>query len=374
MLKKLLFDYLHTGTCKDFDTEANRKLFTVNLFGFVGLAITGVMGFSALFEQRYWLAGVLIIASMVYYFGHYYQKVTGNYRLSSNVILYSLLLLMTYLIYSGGKDNTGPLWIFMFAPVALFFGGLKRGLIDISIFVLIISVIMFFPDDQLIAAKYSFEFKTRLLYSFLTITFLSAFYEYSRQQSYTFMSELSQKYEQLARLDPLTQLSNRRDALEKLDYEMNRLERNNCPISLVLCDVDFFKQINDRYGHDAGDHTLKLLADLFKETLRKQDTIARWGGEEFLFILPQTTSIQAQIVADKLRNRIKSIGIEHNGNLFEITVSMGISELTKKQSNVQDAISKADEYLYVAKENGRDQVQPDNQILNRSNSPLEVSA
>lgn len=358
MLKKLLFQYLYTGTRKEFDTESNRQIFTVNLFGLVGLLMTAAMGLNALWEQRFLLAGILFLASAIYYFGHYYQKHTGNFQLAANIILYSLLILMIWLVYSGGKDNTGPLWIFMVAPVSLFFGGLKRGLINILLFILTISILMFYPGDVLLAATYSLEFKTRLILSFLTITFLSAFYEYSRQQSFSFMSEMSKKYEQLARLDPLTQLSNRRDAMEKLEYEVNRIERNNCPIAIVMCDIDYFKQVNDKFGHDAGDQTLKLLAQMFKDSLRKQDTVARWGGEEFLFILPQTDSQQAQIVADKVRNKVKSIPIEHDGHIFEVTVSMGISELTRIHSDVGQAISKADEFLYMAKENGRDQIQP----------------
>lgn len=373
MLKKLLFDYLHTGNRSDFDQESNRKIFTVNLFGLVGLVLTGIMGISMLVEESHILAAVLFFASFVYYLGHYYQKVTGNYRIASNIILYSLFVLMVYLVYSGGKDNTGPLWIFMVAPVSLFFGGLKRGLLNIAMFVVIISVVMFFPDNQLLEANYSFEFKTRLLLSFLTITFLSAFYEYSRHESFRFMREMSNKYEQLARLDHLTQLSNRRDAMDKLEYELHRVERNNCPISLLLCDVDFFKKVNDQYGHDAGDKTLVTLARLFEETVRKQDIVARWGGEEFLFILPQTNSDQAQVVANKIRNKVKSISMEHDGCIFDITVSMGIGELTRENADISQSINIADQNLYLAKNNGRDCVYPLKNSANEASSALEVS-
>lgn len=372
MLKKILTRYLRTGVQDRYDSESNRKIFTVNLFGLVGLSITAVMSVAALINQQWLLAGVLLLASFVYYLAHLYQKFTGNFRLASNIILYSLFALMIYLVYSGGKDNTGPLWIFMVSPVALFFGGLKKGLLSISIFVIIISVIMFFPGEQLLATSYTYEFKTRLLYSFLTITFLSAFYEHSRQQSFDFMQEMSNKYEQMAKLDHLTQLSNRRDAMDKLDYEMRRVERNCTPLAIILCDVDHFKQVNDNFGHDAGDKTLVLLARLFQETLRKQDIVARWGGEEFLFVLPQTTSYQAQTVANKIRDKIKSTAIEYEGALFEITVSMGISEITTKKSDIENAIAKADEYLYKAKANGRDQFQP--VIKAPTNAPVSLDA
>lgn len=82
------------------------------------------------------------------------------------------------------------------------------------------------------------------------------------------------------------------------------------------------------------------------------------GGEEFLFILLQTTSAQAKIVADKIREKVKYIPVEHDGSIFEVTVSMGFSEISQQHSSVVDAISSADEYLYIAKESGRDQVQP----------------
>jgi len=186
------------------------------------------------------------------------------------------------------------------------------------------------------------------------------------------MQEMSNKYEQMAKLDPLTQLSNRRDAMDKLNYEMRRVERNCTPLAIILCDVDHFKQVNDNFGHEAGDKTLVLLARLFQETLRKQDIVARWGGEEFLFVLPQTTSYQAQTVANKIRDKIKSTAIEHEGSLFEITVSMGISEITTKKSDIENAIAKADEYLYKAKANGRDQFQP--VIKAPTNDPITLDA
>lgn len=150
-------------------------------------------------------------------------------------------------------------------------------------FVFGISAFMFYPENALLDTTHSDDFKNRIILSFLTITLLSAFYEYPRQQSFAYVVELRKKYEQLARPDPLTQLSNRRDAMETLDYEVNRIERNNCPIALILCDIDFFKQINDKYGHDADDHTLVMLDQLFTETLRKQDTVARWGRRILIY-------------------------------------------------------------------------------------------
>jgi predicted signal transduction protein with EAL and GGDEF domain len=266
------------------DNEEINQPHVAALFSLVGMSITAIMGIIALFNRDFILATALFIASFIYFLGYYAFKKFKNIELSSSIVLYSLYLLMFYLIYTGGVENTGPLWIFMVAPVSVFVHGLKRGLIDLAFFVVVISTIMFIPTDTIAHATYSTEFKLRLLYSFLTVTFLSALYEYSREKSYKHTLELSKKYQQLAHFDPLTQLSNRRDALHILHREQARVIRNKAPSSVILCDVDHFKKINDQYGHNAGDAVLVELAKIFTSSIRKQDCIARWGGKSsYLF-------------------------------------------------------------------------------------------
>ena len=272
-------------------------------------------------------------------------------------MLYSLYLLMFYLIFTGGVENTGPLWIFVVAPVSVFIHGLKRGLIDIVLFFAIISAIMFIPTDIVTHATYSLEFKLRLLASFLTVTFLSALYEYSREQSYKHTLELSKKYQQLAHFDPLTQLSNRRDALHILQREQARIVRNKEPLSIILCDVDHFKKINDHYGHNAGDAVLIDLAKIFTNNIREQDCIARWGGEEFLFILPQTHAKNANDFAVKIKEIIQNHLVNYEDEKIKVTVSMGIEQFNGNHS-IDEIIKMADKYLYQAKNAGRNQVFP----------------
>jgi predicted signal transduction protein with EAL and GGDEF domain len=242
---------------KNIDNEEFHQAHVIALFTLVGISITAIIGIVALFNKNFYLASFLFIASVINLLGYYSYKKLDNIALSSAIVLYSLYLLMLYLVYTGGVDNTGPLWIFMVAPVSVFIQGLKRGLIDIAIFVTIIIAIMLIPTDMVAHTAYSTEFKLRLLYSFLTVTFLSALCEYSRERSYKHAIELTEKYQKLAHFDPLTQLSNRRDALFILKREHARLLRNKEPLSIILCDVDYFKKINDLYGHNAGDAVLK---------------------------------------------------------------------------------------------------------------------
>ncbi|MBU2869810.1 GGDEF domain-containing protein [Colwellia sp. E2M01] len=264
---------------------------------------------------------------------------------------------MFYLVFSGGVENTGPLWIYIVAPVSLFIHGLKRGLIDITVFMIIISAIMFIPNELIIHAQYSTEFKLRLIYSFLTVTSLSALYEYSRGQSFKHILELTKQYQQLAHYDQLTQLSNRRDALRILQQERVRITRNKEPLSIIICDIDHFKKVNDQHGHNAGDAVLKDLAKLFTDSIREQDCVARWGGEEFLFILPQTLAINANNIAKKIQNKLEHHIVTYQGKSIKVTVSIGISQFKAEQS-IDEVINRADKYLYQAKNAGRNQIFP----------------
>ena len=356
-IKGLLHSYLNVGLNQHNDPEINRKTFMVNLFGLLGVLLTSIMGTVAWFSGNYILCIALYLTGISYLVSYQLQKLTGNKQIYSSIILFSMFGFLIYLVYSGGVANTGPLWIFMAAPVALFFDGLKRGLIDIAIFIGIISFMMFYPNDFLLSTHYSSEFKQRLLYSFLSVTFLSAYYEYSRQRSFDFMLKISQKFEQMAKFDPLTHLPNRRDAMDKLEYEHRRIERNLTPVAIILCDIDFFKKVNDLHGHAGGDKILVDLANLFKRIIRKQDTVSRWGGEEFLFVLPQTNSTQALVVANKIRNNLAKTQFEYEKQSIDLTVSMGISEVNAKIT-IEEAIKQADEFLYQAKKNGRNQFQP----------------
>jgi diguanylate cyclase (GGDEF)-like protein len=329
----------------------------VAVFSLVGMSILATMAVIALFNQTYILAVTLFGSSLLFFMGYYVYKKFNNSIFSSAIVLYSLYSLMFYLVYTGGVAQTGPLWIFIIPPISLFIQGLKYGLVNIAMFVAVISIIMFIPTDVMTHAPYSMEFKLRLLYSFLTVTALSALYEYSRERSYKSALRLSEKYQQLANFDPLTQLSNRRGALAILQQEQARISRKEDPLSIILCDIDYFKKVNDLYGHNAGDAILIALAKIFMSNMREQDSIARWGGEEFLFILPQTTAANANVVAEKIRGQIQNHTTFYQDKAIKVTSSMGIEQFDGTKS-IDEVINSADKHLYKAKDAGRNQVFP----------------
>jgi diguanylate cyclase (GGDEF)-like protein/PAS domain S-box-containing protein len=157
--------------------------------------------------------------------------------------------------------------------------------------------------------------------------------------------------------DPLTGLFNRRFMIESLEREIKRAERNQTQVGIIMADIDHFKQFNDKYGHAAGDKVLTQMGGLFKAGLRGADIASRYGGEEFVFFLPESSAENTFKRADQLREEVKNLKVHHGGELLaSITLSMGISIYPDQGSNAEDLLRVADAALYRAKQEGRDRV------------------
>ena len=166
-----------------------------------------------------------------------------------------------------------------------------------------------------------------------------------------------EKLEQLATLDSLTGLYNRRAILGKLRELINLANRYKEDFSLIMLDIDHFKKINDRYGHLAGDEVLEEIATLIHRNIRDTDIVGRYGGEEFIIILPKTNLSSAWVVAERLRSIIEKTELKDSaGNTFTITISQGLAG-GERGEDAYSLISRADEALYKAKEKGRNCVQ-----------------
>ncbi len=158
-----------------------------------------------------------------------------------------------------------------------------------------------------------------------------------------------------AQTDPLTQLPNRYSYNEQLTQEYNRWRRYRNPLTLVIGDIDYFKKINDQYGHAGGDEVLKQISVFFRDALRESDFIARFGGEEFIILLPETDIIAATKTINKLRLSVKDLIVEFDGHKIQFAMSFGISEF-EDDDTPKRVFERADKALYRAKEKGRDQV------------------
>ncbi|WP_320171467.1 GGDEF domain-containing protein [Maridesulfovibrio sp.] len=157
--------------------------------------------------------------------------------------------------------------------------------------------------------------------------------------------------------DGLTRVFNRRSFDERLVEEFKRHQRLNTDLSLLMVDLDFFKNINDTYGHMAGDMVLERVARLFECTFRSTDFIARYGGEEFVILLPHTTEDNAGMLAEKIRKIIAETTMTYNDKSFSVTASIGVTSIRPGSLDKDnEIISKADEALYEAKRQGRNRV------------------
>lgn len=170
--------------------------------------------------------------------------------------------------------------------------------------------------------------------------------------------EPAKMYEELKLLadnDPLTGLPNRRHFLEKARHEENRVKRTSRPMAIILLDIDHFKRVNDSHGHECGDIVLKEAAQRLKAPLRDLDIVARWGGEEFICLLPDTLLEGARHTAEKLRVSISELCLEYNSTRITLSITLGAA-LYDGSTSLDECINQADTALYEGKENGRDQV------------------
>ncbi len=176
------------------------------------------------------------------------------------------------------------------------------------------------------------------------------------------LEEKSKDMEKMSRVDGLTGLYNRRYFDEAFAFEWNRSLRNQTPISLIICDIDHFKSINDQYGHLAGDEYLKAMAMMIRRLFkRKIDISARFGGEEFIILLGDDSSQHVYKLAETLRTMTQEFCLEYEGKTIKTTLSIGVSTYIPRQNDTQGAlISKADKALYQSKADGRNRVTQNN--------------
>lgn len=161
-----------------------------------------------------------------------------------------------------------------------------------------------------------------------------------------------ERLELISKTDSLTGLYNRRYIMEKLENELINYKKNKKKFSLIVADIDYFKKINDSFGHDCGDQVLKAVAQNLQNAVRERGFVSRWGGEEFLILLPETESEDGLILADKIRKIIEEEIIEYNGIQISITLTFGVA-VNEDYEMIDDTLKKADDALYEGKGQGR---------------------
>lgn len=200
------------------------------------------------------------------------------------------------------------------------------------------------PDQQLPAVRSAY---------YLTMVLLTLLYLIFGTVSWYFIRN-RMKLETQAHIDPLTRIYNRYRFLELACLEVDKFRRYGRPMSIILFDLDFFKKVNDSYGHAMGDYVLKTVAQIINHNKRSSDLLARWGGEEFILLLPETALEEALAVAERLRISLADYQFD---KCHQITASFGVAEIEHSDESLDTLIEKVDQALYKAKNNGRNRVE-----------------
>lgn len=277
------------------------------------------------------------------------------------IFSFLMLILIIFICYFVPLEHYGLIWLLIFPVNSIYLVGKKRGIL-LSTLLFIFLILFFFyirPDDI------HYRISINILFSYFVITALSYMYQTTNDNLHKEEKSLIDKLnksndilEHLSTTDKLTGLINRSKIDTIIEYEIDRSKRYDIPLSFVIIDIDYFKKVNDTHGHQAGDTILIEFSKLLKEHSRQSDFVSRWGGEEFLAVLPNTAIEDAAKYAEVLRQTVEKNKFSFS---FSNTCSIGISTI-KKDDTSHALLERADKALYAAKNSGRNKVTNENEL------------
>jgi diguanylate cyclase (GGDEF)-like protein len=252
-----------------------------------------------------------------------------------------------------GWDSGFHYYLLMFIPAIVVSGGWRN--VIAPLLFLFFAYLGLHVAAHFVGALAPLSDTALLILNVFNVSIFFAMASYTARFYYDMVRKTERKLRELATKDTLTGLSNRRHLLDQAQQEIARARRSGEDVSLVIADIDDFKQINDGHGHDAGDQVLVHTSQLFRGICRAQDMVARWGGEEFLFLLPATGRDAAKEFAERVRTTIAATQVEHADEPIRFSLSLGVATLAGFEG-IDDAIGRADGALYRSKTEGRDRV------------------
>lgn len=255
---------------------------------------------------------------------------------------------MMFALTSPRATTTVFAWVLLIPILSHLLMGRRLGLLVSAVFMGTAAVIFFFKYHDAPQMMQPLPIANMGLMS-LTILAFSHIYEITREQSESRLLKMAQT-------DALTGLANRTRLSDVFEQERKRSLRHKTPLSMLVLDLDHFKQVNDQYGHEAGDLALRHVADTLRASLRATDLATRLGGEEFAILLANTNADQAHRVADKIRHAIEVNPVPHQDQSIRLTVSGGIAQFGPDGADLRSLIGRADQYLYHAKDSGRNRI------------------
>lgn len=288
-------------------------------------------------RQGYILTFAEIVAQMVF------TTLIIGWSVGFYAYVIALIPLYYYINMFLGRGSDHPFMPFFWSMIT--FG------IFLGTFILSLNVT---PVTNLDMSQKVTIFIFNTFFAFQLIIWMSHFLVLGYKKTLNAMAERNASLDEAAGQDPLTKLFNRRTMEERLDEALEAAKKNGTIFSLVMGDIDFFKKINDTYGHDCGDVALVAVAEILKACVRDGDIVCRWGGEEFLLLVSGNRGV-ATTVAERIRSRIENNVVEFGGNQIKFTMTLGVSTYAPGYS-LEALVNQADENLYYGKEHGRNQV------------------
>ncbi|HLU60814.1 MAG TPA: GGDEF domain-containing protein [Gammaproteobacteria bacterium] len=328
--------------------EDRRKTALVRGFAAIGCPFMFGFGVVSLLHARWALAivllgGTALVAALALtpWAARYPRRISG-------ALAAFAFLLGSYLLVTGGHAGTGMYFSFTLSMLMVIFVGPRAGLPLMALYIGVVTVALL--SDAPFVHPYPPEHALRIILATISLYLVVLTSEWIRVRSYDSMVLTSEDYRRDSLTDPLTGVLNRA-GLEHLLQEWPR----QGDATLAVIDIDHFKRINDRYGHDTGDQALIKVSQLLRSHIKGRDAVARWGGEEFLLLLPDTSLDGAICLVERIRQQLAETPLEVDGQKIALTFSAGVA-LMRPGDDLQSAFKTADKALFNAKEGGRNQV------------------
>jgi diguanylate cyclase (GGDEF)-like protein len=331
-----------------------RCYLVINTIGYFGITVHIIL-IPLFFSLGLSFLAFLNVFSSILWITGWRANRLGNHDLAITLIVSEIIMHTIFVVPTVGWHAGFQYYLLGTIPFSLFnnrFSGTSIILISIGLCVTFIVLDVMTHDQPdtyaLSASLISFMNYANTVISFTGTAIISFYF---RLASIT----LEQELEKLAHTDSLTGLYNRRRMKEVLEIQRSLSARTNLGFALIFVDIDHFKKFNDTYGHGCGDYILCEVAAFMKKHLRHGDAIARWGGEEFLIMLPNTDIHGARAIAEKIRRAISMKRFHLGGQDFSVTMTFGITQ-HEEDTSIDDSLKRADDALYKGKEAGRNLV------------------
>ncbi len=364
-LFKGIRNYIHNLSTGE-EVMSDRRKFTWMFIGFIFIHIASTVFFAILQNQ---LLVAFHVVAIIGYFGLISLAQKKHFFAVSLICEIEALIAVMLVSFTYGSLLGYSLYCFAMIPAIFYITSTVKTLkyptascyifsfLTMLCFFTVIISEPFFTIPDVLSSRPVLTLVIRLFNALVTFVFClvySLLFVWETKSNTTQLQKRNQQLVEVARKDPLTKLANRRSMMERLNLAMQYLKKDGHPFSVILCDIDHFKKVNDVYGHDCGDKVLVTVADSISSQLRESDFVCRWGGEEILIVIDGRLQT-ATAIAERMRSNIENTSVMFEGQPVKVTMTFGVAQ-AEINYRIEDLIQLADNRLYYGKEHGRNQV------------------